>query len=59
MDLEKKREINKSINVVWQALQDYVDNSLASDDNIVEQEQLQEAWRVLYGTLLDTMVDSP
>ena len=59
MDLERKKEISKSINVVWQALQDYVDNSLASDDNIVEQEQLQEAWKVLYGTLLDTMVDSP
>ena len=42
---------NKAINVVQQALRDYVENSLAGYDNLVEVDELQDAWLVLLAQL--------
>ena len=41
----------KAINVVQQALRDYVENSLAGYDHLVEVDDLQDAWLVLLSEL--------
>lgn len=57
---------NKAINVVHQALQDYVENSLSGYDHLVEVTMLNQAWQVLLEEMetvrqerLAEMVDTP
>ena len=49
----------KAINVVHQALQDYVENNLAGYDHLVEVEELEDAWQVLLAEMGGDEVDSP